>query len=75
MLGFGRLVLGAYADLTSGIVAAVVLLSAPAGAVIAVLALAGAILADRRWGAVEPVASAIDEPDGETRSGKTRRSS
>ena len=42
MLGFGRLVLGAYADLTSGIVAAVVLLTAPAGAVIAALALAAA---------------------------------
>jgi len=64
MLGFGRLVLGAYSDLTSGIVAAVVLLTAPAGAAIAVLALAGALLADRRWGAVEPTADAPDELDG-----------
>ena len=63
MLGFGRLALGAYADLTSGIVAAVVLLTAPAGAVIAALALAAALLADRRWGAPEPAASPSDESD------------
>lgn len=69
MLGFGRVVLGAYSDLTSGIVAAVVLLAAPAGAVIAVLALAGALLADRRWGAVEPDGNAPDELGVETPSG------
>lgn len=68
MLGFGRLVLGAYADLTSGIVAAVVLLTAPAGAVIAALAVAGALLADRRWGAVEPAADSSDESDTEASS-------
>ena len=65
MLGFGRLVLGAYADLTSGIVAAVVLLTAPVGAVIAALALAGALLADRRWGAPEPVQDSQPTPDAD----------
>ena len=64
MLGFGRLVLGAYADFASGIVAAVVLLAAPAGAAIALLALAGALLADRRWGATEPEPGTPDEADG-----------
>ncbi len=54
MLGFGRLVFGAYGDFASGIVAAVVLLSAPIGAAIAALVLGAAVLVDRRWGAVEP---------------------
>ena len=65
MLGFGRLVLGAYADFTSGIVAAVVLLTAPAGAVITALALAAALLANRRWGAVEPVPDTRPVPDAD----------
>ena len=54
MLGFGRLVFGAYSDMSSGIIAAVVLISAPIGTVCCSLALIAVLLADRRWGDVEP---------------------
>lgn len=54
MLGFGRLVLGAYGDFASGIIATVALLSAPVGMAIAAIALGTAWIVDRRWGAIEP---------------------
>ena len=53
LFGFGRIVLGAYGDLSSGMVALLAVLSPPLGIVIAALIIAVAAVADRRWGAPE----------------------
>ncbi len=54
MLGFGRIVFGAYGDFGSGIVAMIALLVPPLGLAIAASALIAALLVDRRWGGEEP---------------------
>ena len=56
MLGFGRIVFGAYGDFGSGIVAMIALLTPPLGLAIAGSLLAAAVLVDRRWGGDAPVA-------------------
>ncbi len=56
MLGFGRIVFGAYGDFGSGIVAMVALLTPPLGLIIAASLLVTALLVDRRWGGDAPVA-------------------
>ncbi len=55
LFGFGRIVLGAYGDLSSGIVALLAVLSPPLGIVIATLIIAAAAVAERRWGTLEPL--------------------
>jgi uncharacterized membrane protein len=54
LLGFGRIVFGAYGDLTSGLVALLALLLPPLGLAVAVLVLGSALLVERRWGGLEP---------------------
>ncbi len=54
MLGFGRIVFGAYGDFGSGIVAMIALLVPPLGLAIAAGLLIAALLVDRRWGGEAP---------------------
>ena len=54
MLGFGRIVFGAYGDFGSGIVAMIALLTPPLGLAIAASLLVAALLVDRRWGGDAP---------------------
>ena len=56
MLGFGRIVFGAYGDFGSGIVAMIALLAPPLGLAIALGLLVTAAAVDRRWGGDAPVA-------------------
>jgi hypothetical protein len=63
LLGFGRIVFGAYGDFGSGIVALVAILSPPLGAAIAVMVLAAALAVDRRWGGPEPEMSVPTDTD------------
>lgn len=56
MLGFGRIVFGAYGDFGSGIVAMIALLTPPLGLAIAASLLVAALLVDRRWGGEAPSA-------------------
>ncbi len=53
LLGFGRIVFGAYGDLASGMLALLAILSPPLGAALAALILGAAALVDRRWGVSE----------------------
>ncbi len=54
LFGFGRIVLGAYGDLSSGTLALLAVLSPPLGIVIAALIITVAAVADRLWGTLEP---------------------
>ena len=54
MLGFGRIVFGAYGDFGSGIVAMIALLTPPLGLAIAASLVIAAVLVDRRWGGEAP---------------------
>ena len=63
LLGFGRIVFGAYGDFGSGIVALLAILAPPLGAAIAVLVLAAALAVDRQWGGPEPEISVPTEPE------------
>ena len=55
MLGFGRIVIGAYGDFGSGIITMVAILSPPAGLTIAMGMIGLALFADNRWGQSQPV--------------------
>ena len=54
LLGFGRIVFGAYGDFSSGIVALLAILSPPLGLAIAVTLIGAAIAVERRWGTQAP---------------------
>jgi hypothetical protein len=57
MLGFGRIVIGAYGDFGSGIITMVAILWPPAGLTIAIGMISLALFADDRWGQSKPVSS------------------